>query len=193
MPEKKEKIMSGKNKSALARIGRIEGRILAIRGQRVIVDADLAELYGASTKSLNQAVRRNRDRFPDDFVFQLTDKEKADVVTNCDHLKKLRFSSTLPYAFTEHGAIMAASVLNKPLAVEVSVYVVRAFVRLREMLVSNAELARKLERLEHKLELHDGKLTAHDDAIAAVLSAIRELMTSPEPPKKRRIGFIQDD
>lgn len=114
LPEKRGKIMSGKNKSALARIGRIEERILAIRGQRVIVDADLAELYGASTKSLNQAVRRNRDRSPDDFVFQLTDKEKADVVTNCDHLKKLRFSSTLPYAFTEHGAIMAASVLNKP-------------------------------------------------------------------------------
>ncbi|MGA9033248.1 MAG: ORF6N domain-containing protein [Sulfuricaulis sp.] len=185
--------MSGKNRPALAQIGLIEGRILVIRGQRVIVDADLAELYGTSTKSLNQAVRRNRDRFPGDFVFQLTGKEKAEVVTVCDHLKKLRFSSTLPYAFTEHGAIMAASVLNKPLAVEVSVYVVRAFVRLREMLISNAELARKLERLEHRLELHDGKLTTHDDAIATVLSAIRELMTPPEPPKKRRIGFIQDD
>ena len=185
--------MSGKNKSALAQIGRIEGRILVIRGQRVIVDADLAKLYGTSTRSLNQAVRRNRDRFPGDFVFQLTGKEKAEVVTVCDHLKKLRFSSTLPYAFTEHGAIMAASVLNKPLAVEVSVYVVRAFVRLREMLVTNVELARKLERLEHKLELHAGKLTTHDEAIAAVLSAIRELMTPPEPPKKRRIGFIQDD
>ena len=185
--------MSGKNKPALAQIGRIEGRILVIRGQRVMVDAELAELYGTSTKSLNQAMRRNRDRFPGDFVFQLTGKEKAEVVTVCDHLKKLRFSSTLPYAFTEHGAIMAASVLNKPLAVEVSVYVVRAFVRLREMLVTNAELARKLERLEHKLELHNGKLTTHDEAIAAVLSAIRELMTPPEPPKKRRIGFIQDD
>ena len=115
--------MSGKNKPALAQIGRIEGRILVIRGQRVIVDADLAKLYETSTKSLNQAVRRNRDRFPGDFVFQLTGKEKAEVVTVCDHLKKLRFSSTLPYAFTEHGAIMAASVLNKPLAVEVSVYV----------------------------------------------------------------------
>ena len=184
--------MSSKSRSALAQIGRIEGRILVIRGQRVIIDADLAKLYGTSTKSLNQAVRRNRDRFPDDFVFQLTVKEKTEVVTVCDHLKKLRFSSTLPYAFTEHGAIMAASVLNKPLAVEVSVYVVRAFVRLREMLVSNAELARKLERLEHNLELHDGKLTTHDEAIATVLSAIRELMTPPEPPKKRRIGFIQD-
>jgi hypothetical protein len=185
--------MSGKNKSTLAQVGRIEGRILVIRGLRVIVDADLAKLYGTSTKSLNQAVRRNRDRFPCDFVFQLTDKEKTEVVTVCDHLKKLRFSSTLPCAFTEHGAIMAASMLKKPLAVEVSVYVVRAFVRLREMLVTNTELAHKLERLEHKLELHAGKLTTHDEAIAAVLSAIRELMTPPEPPKKRRIGFIQDD
>jgi hypothetical protein len=189
----KGKIMSGKNRPALAQIGHIEGRILVIRGQRVIVDADLARLYGTTTKSLNQAVRRNRDRFPGDFVFQLTVDEKAKVVTVCDHLKKLRFSSTLPYAFTEHGAIMAASVLNKPLAVEVSVYVVRAFVRLREMLVTNAELARKLGRLEHKLELHAGKLITHDETIAAILSAIHELMTPPESPKKPRIGFIQDD
>lgn len=185
--------MSGKDKSALVQIERIEGRILVIRELKVIVDADLAELYGVPTKALNQAVRRNQNRFPGDFVFQLTDNEKSEVVTTCDHLKKLKFSRTLPYAFTEHGAIMAAAVLNTPLAVEISVYVVRAFVRLRELLVSNAELARKLERLEHKLELHDGKLATHDDAIAAVLSAIRELMTPPEPPKKRRIGFITDD
>ncbi len=188
--------MSSKNTSALVHIERIEGRILVIRGQKVIVDADLAELYGVTTKALNQAVRRNQDRFPNDFVFQLTDKEKAGVVTVCDHLTKLKYSSTLPYAFTEHGAIMAAAVLNTPLAVEVSVYVVRAFVRLRVMLVSNVELARKLERLEHKLELHDGKLTTHDEAIAAVLSAIRELMAPPapeKPPKKRRIGFVTDE
>ncbi|MDE2089805.1 MAG: ORF6N domain-containing protein [Gammaproteobacteria bacterium] len=145
------------------------------------------------TKALNQAVRRNRDRFPGDFMFVLTDKEKTKVVTNCDHLRKLKFSRTLPCAFTEHGAIMAAAILNTPLAVEVSVYVVRAFVRLREMLVSNAELARKLERLEHKLTVHDGQLTTHDEAIAAVLSALRELMAPPEPPKKRRMGFIQND
>ena len=168
--------MSENNRPSLACIGHIERRILVIRGHRVIVDADLAALYGTTTKSLNQ-----------------TEDEKIEVVTNCDHLKNLRFSSTLPFAFTEHGAIMAASVLNKPLAVEVSVYVVRAFVRLREMLTANAELARKLEKLEHRLELHSGKLTDHDEAITAVLSAIRELMTPPEPPKKRRIGFIQDD
>ncbi|MHB8535588.1 MAG: ORF6N domain-containing protein [Sulfuricaulis sp.] len=185
--------MSDKDTSALVRIKRIEERILVIRGQKVIVDADLAQLYGVPTKALNQAVRRNRDRFPRDFMFALTDGEKTEVVTICDHLKKLKFSRTLPRVFTEHGAIMAAAILNTPLAVEVSVYVVRAFVRLREMLVSNAELAHKLERLEHKLAAHDGKLTTHDEAIAAVLSAIRELMAPPEPPKKRRIGFIQDE
>lgn len=170
-----------------------------IRKQKVIVDADLAELYSVPTKALNQAVRRNQDRFPDDFVFQLTDKEKAEVVTACDHLKKLKYSNTLPYAFTEHGAIMAASVLNTPLAVEVSVYVVRAFVRLRVMLVSNAELARKLERLErlerleHTLAAHDVKIAHHDEAIAAILSAIRELMTPATPTKKRKIGFVQEE
>ena len=185
--------MSGKDAAALVRIKRIEERILVIRGQKVIVDADLAQLYGVPTKALNQAVRRNRDRFPGDFMFALTDAEKTKVVTNCDHLRKLKFSRVLPYVFTEHGAIMAAAILNTPLAVEVSVYVVRAFVRLREMLVSNAELARKLERLEHKLTVHDDKLTTHDEAIAAVLSALRELMSPPEPPKKRRMGFIQSD
>ncbi|MHB8743947.1 MAG: ORF6N domain-containing protein [Sulfuricaulis sp.] len=185
--------MSGKDTATIVRIKRIEERILVIRGQKVIVDADLAQLYGVPTKALNQAVRRNRDRFPGDFMFALTDEEKTKVVTNCDHLQKLKFSRVLPCVFTEHGAIMAAAILNTPLAVEVSVYVVRAFVRLREMLVSNAEFARKLERLERKLAVHDGQLTTHDEAIAAVLSAIRKLMAPTEPPKKRRIGFIQDD
>lgn len=185
--------MPSQNKPARLPIERIEGRILVIRKQKVIVDADLAELYGVPTKALNQAVRRNQDRFPDNFVFQLTDKEKAEVVTVCDRLKKLKYSNTLPYAFTEHGAIMAASVLNTPLAVEVSVYVVRAFVRLRVMFVSNAELARKLERLEHTLSAHDGKIAHHDETIAAILSAIRELMTSATPTKKRKIGFVQEE
>lgn len=185
--------MARKKPSAIIQLERIERRILVIRKQKVIVDADLAALYGVTTKALNQAMRRNRDRFPGDFVFQLSAGEKSEVVTICDHLKNLKYSPVLPYAFTEHGAIMAAAVLNTPLAVEVSVYVVRAFVRLREILVTNADLARKLERLEHKLEIHDGKLTTHDEAIAAVLSAIRELMAPPEPTKKRKIGFIIDE
>jgi len=98
---------------------RIGSFILVIREQKVILDADLAELYGVSTKVFNQAVRRNHDRFPEDFMFRLTAEEKGEVVTNCDHLSKLKYSSTLPYAFTEHGAIMAANVLNAPRAITI--------------------------------------------------------------------------
>ena len=123
---------------------RIERSILFIRGQKVMLDADLADLYGVATKVLNQAVKRNMDRFPGDFLFQLTAEEKAEVVTDCDHLAKLKFSPVLPYAFTEHGAIMAASVLNSPQAVEVSVFVVRAFVRLRNWQVLTGKLWQSL-------------------------------------------------
>jgi hypothetical protein len=110
---------------------RIAQGILMIRGHKVMVDADLANLYGVTTKRLNEQVKRNRERFPDDFMFQLTAEEKEQVVANCDHLARLKFSPAIPNVFTEHGAIMAASVLNTPRAVEMSVYVVRAFIRLR--------------------------------------------------------------
>ena len=156
----------------------IESRILEVRGQKVMIDADLAEIYGVQTKALNQAVRRNLERFPRDFMFQLTKSEKEEVVTNCDHLGKLKYSSVLPFVFTEHGAIMAASVLNSPRAVEVSVQVVRAFVRLREMITSNAELSRKLGEMEKK----------YDQQFKVVFDAIRQLMAPPEV-RKRRIGF----
>ena len=112
---------------------RIEQSILLIRGQKVMLDSDLAELYGASTKAFNQAIKRNGDRFPADFMFRLTEEEKREVVTNCDHLRKLKFSNALPAAFTEHGAIFAATVLNTPRAITVSLYVVRAFVKVREL------------------------------------------------------------
>jgi ORF6N domain len=112
---------------------KIERLILLIRGQKVMLDSDLAHLYGVSTKAFNQAIKRNTQRFPPDFKFRLTKREKTEVVTNCDHLKKLRFSPALPAAFTEHGAIMAA-VLNSERAIKVSVFVVRAFVKLRAML-----------------------------------------------------------
>src|SRR5512137_2989191 len=118
-----------KDQKAVIPIGQIEERILLIRGQRVMLDADLAGLYGTTTKRLNEQVKRNRSRFPEDFMFQLTKKEKAEVVAICDHLAKLKFSPVLPNAFTEHGAIMVASVLNSKRAIEVSVYVVRTFVR----------------------------------------------------------------
>jgi len=173
-------------KRALVPIERIENKILLIRGQKVIVDADLAELYGVTTKQLNQQVKRNKDRFPEDFMFHITRNEKAEVVTICDHLSQLKFSPVLPYAFTEHGAIMAASVLNSKRAVEISVYVVRAFVKLRELLGTHKELARKLTELERKLG-------AHDQAIISIVEAIEQLMLPPEPKKKRPIGFRPTD
>jgi len=172
---------------AIIPIGQIEQRILLIRGQRVMLDADLSGLYGTTTKRLNEQVKRNRGRFPEDFMFQLTKKEKAEVVAICDHLAKLKFSPVLPNAFTEHGAIMVASVLNTKRAIQVSVFVVRAFVKLREMLSTHKELAHKLAMLERKLQ-------NHDESIRSLVVAIRQLMAPPEPePPKKRIGFLVEE
>ena len=167
---------------SLVPIETIAHKILVVRGQRVILDADLARLYGVSTKRLNEQVRRNRDKFPVDFMFQLADGERQELVAICDHLGALRYSHVCPLAFTEHGALMAASVLNSPRAVEVSVYVVRAFVKMREMLATHAELSHKLAELESRVD-------GHDDDIAAIMEAIRQLLSPPDPPK-RRIGFL---
>lgn len=161
-------------------VERVEKTILLVRGERVILDSDLAGLYGVTTKRLNEQVKRNRARFPEDFMFKLTNSEKAEVVAICDHLERLKFSPVLPFAFTEHGAIMAANVLNSKRAVEASVQVVRAFIRLRQMMASNAELARKLSEIERKYDAH----------FKVVFDAIRQLMTSPEP-QRRRIGFAK--
>jgi hypothetical protein len=128
----------------VVRVGTIQHRILLVRGEKVIVDADLAEFYGVSTKVLNQAVRRNKDRFPEDFMFQLNQNEKMEVVTNCDHLERLKYSPVNPLVFTEHGALMAASILNSKRAVEVSLYIVRAFVALRSAVSEHKELARRM-------------------------------------------------
>lgn len=172
----------------------IESRILLIRGQKVMIDSDLAALYGVPTKRLNEQVKRNSERFPQDFMFTLTQQEKAEVVANCDHLAKLKFSKSLPFAFTEHGAIQAANVLASPQAIEMGVYVVRAFVRLREMIVTNGELVRRLDELEQTTEA----LSLRQDTFAhntrvqlkQVFDAIRELMEPPETVKKRPIGFV---
>jgi hypothetical protein len=169
-------------KKSLVVTGNIESRILFIRGQKVMLDADLAELYGVETKRLNEQVRRNIERFPDDFMFRLSAEEKAEVVANCDHLAKLKYSPSLPYAFTEHGALMLGNVLKSEQAVEMSVMVVRAFVRMRELVTGNKELAQKLNQLERKVG-------AHDKAIAEIINAIRQLMAPEEPKKKRPIGF----
>jgi hypothetical protein len=176
---------------AIIPIGQIEERILLIRGQRVMLDADLAMLYGVPTRVLNQAVRRNIKRFPQDFMFKLTQPEKNEVITICDHLKNLKYAKALPNAFTEHGAIMAASVLNTYRAIQISVFVVRAFVKLREMLSTHKELAHKLAVLERKLQ-------NHDESIRSLVVAIRQLMASPEPkpepePPKKRIGFLVEE
>ena len=164
---------------------RLDRGILLIRGQRVMLDADLAALFGVSTRALNQAIKRNLDRFPADFLFRLNPEEKAEVVTICDHLSGLKFSRHLPYAFTEHGAVMAATVLNSKRAAEASVFVVRAFVRMRQLLASHRELALKLADLERRV-------AAHDASISSLISAIRQLLQPPEP-KKKRIGFVTDD
>jgi hypothetical protein len=152
------------------------------RRQKVMMDSDLAQLYGVSTKRLNEQVKRNRKRFPADFMFQLSEQEKSEVVANCDHLHNLRFSPVLPHAFTEHGAIMLASVLNSRRAVDVSIYVVRAFVNLRETLAKHKTLAQKLFELERRFE-------KHDEEIQSLFHAIGGLMTPPEP-NRRKIGFI---
>jgi hypothetical protein len=170
-----------KRSSSVIPIERVERTILLLRGQKVILDADLGKLYGVTTKRLNEQIRRNQARFPEDFVFRLTPEEKSEVVANCDHLFKLKFSPTLPLAFTEHGAIMAASVLNSPRAIETSILVVRAFIRLREILITHKELARKLEELERRIE-------SHDEQIQNIFEAIRQLMSRPETTRKK-IGF----
>jgi hypothetical protein len=163
-------------------ISKIENKILIIRGQRVMIDADLSELYGTSTKALNQAVKRNINRFPPDFMFQLNSQEKFGVVTICDHLAGIKYSKSLPYAFTEHGAIMAASVLNSAKAVEMSIFIVRAFIKLRELLSSNHVLGQKLAELEQKV----GK---QDEKIAAIIITIRKLIGDDKKGKTKTIGF----
>ena len=172
-------------KRSIIKVGKIEQRILLVRGEKVIIDTDLAEFYEVPTKRLNEQVKRNKDRFPPDFIIHLTSDEKAELVAVCDHLEKLKYSKALPYAFTEHGAIMAASVLSSPRAVEVSVFIVRAFVKLRQTITAHKEIARKMEQL-------DRKLADHDETIITLVKAIKKLMAPELPPKKRRIGFRPD-
>jgi len=161
-------------------VERIERAIILIRGEKVMLDSDLAAIYGVTTKALNQAVKRNVLRFPEDFMFRLTVEEVAElnrsqIVTGSQKHRDPRFP---PFAFTEHGALMLANVLNSERAAQTSVMVVRAFVRLRQLLSSNAELARKLESLEKK----------YDAQFKVVFDAIRQLM-SPSAKPKREIGF----
>jgi hypothetical protein len=174
-----------KSKKSLKPIENVQRTILCIRGQKVILDADLSKIYGVSTKRLNEQVRRNIKRFPDDFMFKLTAEEKNEVVANCDHLSNLRYSRALPLAFTEHGAIMAASVLNSPRAIEASIFVVRAFVEMRQIALKYTELADKIRQLE-------GAIETHDEQFRIVFEAITQLIEEDEKPK-RKIGYIKPE
>jgi len=166
---------------------RIERRILLIRGHKVLLDADLAVLYGVSTKRFNEQVRRNSARFPEDFMFRLSAEEWAVLRSQLATLERGRgrHRKYLPFVFTEHGAIMAATILNSSRATQVSVYVVRAFVHLREFLASHKDLARRLEA-------HERKLASHDQAIAGLVETIQTLM-APAESKRRPIGFIRPE
>ena len=163
---------------------RIELLILPFRGQKVIIDRDLAQIYGVKTSRLNEQVKRNKGRFPKDFVFQLTREEAKiwiDSRSQFATLKRGQNIKYLPYAFTGHGAIMAANVINSPLAIQMSVFVVQAFIRLRELVSTHQELSRRLAQLEKRLG-------SHDEQIQLILKAIRQLMAPPEKPSKK-IGF----
>ncbi len=165
----------------------LDRRIVTIRERRVILDTDLAELYGVTTKALNQAVKRNLERVPPDFSFRLSREEKVEVVTACDHLARLRFSPVLPRAFTEHGALMVANLLNSSRAVAMSLYLVRAFVKMREDLAANAAILKRLAEIDKTLVLHD-------TALRDVYHKLRPLLEPPPSPPKPEIGFhVKED
>jgi hypothetical protein len=170
---------------AIVRMGRIEESIFLVRGQKIILDADLAVLYGVETKTLVRAVKRNRERFPPDFMFQLSKPEFHNLRCQSGTSRQWGGRRYAPYAFTEHGAIMAASVLNSERAVKASIFVVRAFVKLREMLAAHKELAMKLAELESRVQ-------GHDEQIVALVETIRQLMEPPPQPPRKRIGFLSD-
>jgi hypothetical protein len=180
----RERRLTSKKQPMSVSTDQISGSILLLRGQRVILDRDLAAIYDVETRTLNQAVKRNADRFPEDFMFQLTPEEVESLRSQFVILKSGRgqHAKFLPRAFTEHGAIQAANILNSPRAVRMGIHVVRAFVQLRSLLASNRELARKFAELEHRV-------STHDQAIVGILKTIRELMNPPEP-KRRPIGFV---
>jgi len=164
----------------------IELLIMTVRNRKVLIDADLAVIYGVETRTLNQAVKRNAERFPEDFIFQLNADEKLEVITNCDHLTGLKFAKSMPFAFTEHGAIMAAMVLNSPQAVTMSVYVVRAFLQMREQLAANREILKRLAEI-------DKALLQHDAGLRDIYRKLLPLLQPPPDPPKRRIGFNPED
>lgn len=172
--------------------------ILIIRGQKVMIDADLANLFGVKTSRLNEQVKRNINRFPPDFMFQLNAAEKKELIANCDHLEKLKFSRTNPYAFTEHGAIMLASVLNTPSAIHASVAIVRAFVKLREYALAHQELAHKMKELGSKYDYQFSLVFEALDRLnkqqeLTQRHLIEGILPTEEGEEVRQIGFTTED
>ena len=163
----------------------IKEKIFFIRGRKVMLDRDLAELYGVPTKRLKEQVKRNKKRFPDDFIFELTKSEMNELVANCDRFALLKHSSVTPYAFTEHGVAMLSSVLNSERAVQVNIAIMRAFVKIRGILATHKEIADKLAELEQRMD-------KKDQEIMTLFETIRQLMAPPPEPPKRRIGFYKD-
>ncbi|MBI5675055.1 MAG: ORF6N domain-containing protein [Nitrospirae bacterium] len=163
----------------------IEQKIYLIRGQKVMLSMHLAELYGVETRALNQAVKRNIHRFPEDFMFQISESEVEQLVSQNVIPHKKYFGGSSPYAFTEQGVAMLSSILNSEQAIKINIAIMRAFVKLRELLSTNKELAHKLTLLENRIEKHDGE-------IKAIFNAIRQLMIPTETPKKKPIGFSRE-
>ncbi|TAL62279.1 MAG: ORF6N domain-containing protein [Bacteroidetes bacterium] len=164
----------------------ILNKIIIIRNQSVMVDSDMAELYGVSTKRLNEAVKRNMKRFPVDFMFQLTQYEKEELVANCDHLRKMKFSPYLPFVFTEHGAVMLASVLNSERAIHVNIQIVRIFNKIREIMLSHKDLLLEIQKI-------NSKLTDHEDKILLVFEYLKQFENAKtrelEQQQRPKIGF----
>jgi len=186
------------SQSSLLPLETITHRILLLRGHKVLLDADLAALYGVETKVLLQAVKRNLERFPEDFMFQLTEEEwaalRSQSVTSNEKPAGRGGRRYAPYAFTEQGVAMLSSILSSPQAVQVNIAIMRAFVKLRELAMTHHDLARQLDALEEKTEVmamqHDSFARNTRAQLKQVFDAIRELMTPPEPSKKRPIGFM---
>ena len=159
----------------------IVDKILYLRNQKIMLDTDLAILYGTTTKRLNEQVKRNQNRFPENFMFQLTKQEKEEVVANCDHLKNLKFSNTLPYVFTEHGALMLANVLRSDKAITTSIVIVETFIKMREVFATDLKLKIEIENIKKKL----GKQDKH---MELVFKTLETLLSKKENPRKQ-IGY----
>jgi hypothetical protein len=179
--------------SAIVPIEIIENKIFIFRGQKVMIDRDLAELYGVQTKRLNEAVKRNIKRFPPEFMFQLNDNEKKELVAICDRFKTLMHSTSNPYAFTEHGVAMLSSVLNSEQAIAINIQIIKAFVRLRELALAHKELETQLNELEQRFMIYAKdtglELSEHEQKINEISKCLKDLMKIDKP---KNIGFKID-